>query len=387
MWPCGRHCREVALGHWICIPKGSGGTRKIYVPDPLEKLHLRARLPELRALWKRAARKARVLSVVHGFVPGRSAVTAAAAHIGCAVALSVDLEDFFGQVTLQAVSYALLGYGCSPPPWLEELFRDGIAAQGLPTSPVAANIAALPLDCKLSELAREHGLVYTRYADDITLSSPDPATRMADLLPRVRQAVEASGFRINPRKVRVQTSRAGRIVICGIGVGPDTLHPTRKALRKLRALRHMGKHTAARGLEAWCRLTLPRHTALSVLVRAARQCSLGELCHVKKSPCGPGCTGAWQAQTQVRRSCDAYTALLILQAAGAVWGLKGWCPGRCIQAFLAVSRALGLGALRECHASAMNSLQVLDGKRLELLRNAVEAVDPHSLYTVLRGLP
>ena len=307
-----------SAGRWTTIPKRGGEVRRIYVPDPQEKRFLRSLLPPLRRLWRLAAsrcmrregvRMPDYLRAIHGFVPGRSPVTMALHHAEAAAVLSVDIEDFFDSVTEGKVRDIILWL--SPVPFLDSLvnvlnhvFRDGIAAQGLPTSPVVSNIAFLRADAALLRLARDCQLVYTRYADDLVISTRDPSVRMADFLPEVREAVERFGFRLNPKKVRVQTARAGRIVICGVAVGRDGIHPTRAARRRLRALLHQGKTESAAGLAAWCRLTMPRKYALGMLLSHHNPGST-VLCHAATSPCSSNCTGAYQALEELRRSSNA----------------------------------------------------------------------------------
>jgi hypothetical protein len=305
-------------GRWTTVPKRGGKVRRIYVPDPQEKRFLRSLLPPLRRLWRLAAgrcmRRENVmmsdyLGAIHGFLPGRSPVTMALRHAEAAAVLSVDIEDFFDSVTESKVRDIILWLSSVPfreplVDVLNHVFRDGIAAQGLPTSPLVSNIAFLRADAALLRLARDSQLVYTRYADDLVISTRDPSVRMADFLPQVQEVVERSGFRLNPKKVRIQTARAGRIVICGVAVDRDGIHPTRTARRRLRALLHQGKTESAAGLAAWCRLTMPRKYALGMLMSHHGPGST-DLCHAATSPCSSNCTGAHQALEELRRSSNA----------------------------------------------------------------------------------
>jgi len=307
------------MARWITVPKPGGGARRIYVPDPQEKRFLRSLLPRLRRLWKLAAarcmrrygvRMFAYRNAVHGFLPGRSPVTMAIHHVGAAAALSVDIEDFFDSVTEKMVRDTILRLSSHPFPdplvqTLDHIFRNGVAAQGLPTSPMASNIAFLEADAMLVRFALERRLVYTRYADDLVISTKDPSVRMKDLLPDVRRIVETWGFRVNPRKVRIQTARAGRIVVCGVAVGPDGIHPTRASRRKLRALLHLGKTAPAAGLAAWCRLTMPRLHARRLLY-SYHAIDSNSLCHAASRPCSAHCTDAFQALEELRRSTDAF---------------------------------------------------------------------------------
>ena len=50
-------------------------------------------------------------------------------------------------------------------PWL------GYLPQGAPTSPKLSNLALRGFDQKIRIIAGQHGLTYSRYADDLTLST------------------------------------------------------------------------------------------------------------------------------------------------------------------------------------------------------------------------
>src|SRR5262245_40906729 len=198
------------------IPKRSGGMRKIDAPHGLlremqDKLHI-----DLNQLYDAHPR-------AHGFIEKRSIATNAADHIGKRWVLNVDLTDFFPTINFGRVR----GLFMKPPFELGPAaatvcaqivtYRNGLP-QGAPTSPVLSNFIASTLDRRLFRLARQNKLVYSRYADDITLSTnlaqfpPAIAIReqiagggfkvvAGDLL---EQAITASGFAINGNKVRIQ---------------------------------------------------------------------------------------------------------------------------------------------------------------------------------------
>jgi retron-type reverse transcriptase len=118
--------------------------------------------------------------------------------------------------------------------------------QGAPTSPALANLAARRLDRRLAGLAREAGWTYTRYADDLTFSAAKGKRQeVGRLLASVRHIVEQEGFRINPKKGRVQRS-GRRQDVTGIVVNDKPGLP-RSEVRRLRAILHNAKST---GLEA-----------------------------------------------------------------------------------------------------------------------------------------
>lgn len=233
----------------IQIPKGGGRFRLIYMPNFREKRALRAMLKDL----ERICRKIVPPGVVHGFMPGRSPVTNALFHAGFKFTVSMDLQDFFDSVTPEMMPADVTEF---LPGW-ERLFVDGAARQGLPTSPLVANIAAgCRFDWKLEMACRQRNVRYTRYADDLTFSFNDEAL-IAWVLGECRAVVEAAGFKINRRKTRVQSAARGRRMITGVAVDTDR-HAPRRIKRRLRAALHQGKASVAEGLAEWAKMRLPK---------------------------------------------------------------------------------------------------------------------------------
>jgi hypothetical protein len=227
------------------IPKGNGKFRTIYCPSPTEKLLFRGNVPHLNS----QATALDIHKVAHGFLPGRSIVTNALAHVGdWQITLHFDFENFFDSVTSE-----MLPEPSTSRTWIRQnCFPDGAARQGLPTSPAIANIAAAPFDAAVIALrdsltpkrrilgSRGPAFLYTRYADDLTFSTNSEVVA-AKLLAEIPALAAAHGFAINPSKTTRQHARAGHRIVTGIAVTPSGIVPTRQARRKLRAASHQIK--------------------------------------------------------------------------------------------------------------------------------------------------
>lgn len=239
----------------ILIPKRNGKVRTIYSPDRKEKRDIRNWMTALEDIHRKEVEyRFRLTDVCHGFVKGRSPVSNAKAHVGYRYTTSMDLRDFFDSVTPDKVDY------CLSKEIIDAVMVDGAARQGLPSSPVVANIAAILMDEKIVMLLSgatlaKHRSVYTRYADDLTISLDDP-TEIQWIISEVAKIVTACGFILATEKTKVQCADAGRRIITGIGVD-DQLHPTRKAKRKLRAMQHQGNFAAAISMHHWCKNIMP----------------------------------------------------------------------------------------------------------------------------------
>jgi hypothetical protein len=237
------------------LAKRGGGERAIWAP-----------LPKLKAaqhwILRHIAEKLPVHGAAHGFLPGRSIRTNAAAHANPRLVVKLDVKDFFPTVTLRRVKgiFRKAGYReqvatvlallCTEAP-REVVALDGqtyyvalgprCLPQGAPTSPALTNTLCLRLDRRLRGLAQRLGWRYTRYADDLTFSLPaDHAgkPRLGTLLGLVRRIVAAEGFTLNRDKTRVHR-RGGRQQVTGLVVnGVQGPRVPRRLRRQLRAAAH-----------------------------------------------------------------------------------------------------------------------------------------------------
>src|SRR5262245_45378191 len=247
LWTLYRAPDDVRYRHFE-IPKRSGGMRQIHAPiglvrDLQDRLHT-----ELKQLY-------RAHPNAHGFIDGRSVASNAGDHAGKRWVLNIDLEDFFPTINFGRVRGLLLRppfeLGAPAAAVCAQIvtYRNGLP-QGAPTSPVLSNFIAATLDRRLLRLAREHKLAYSRYADDITFSSDRPqfppslAVReeiegggfkvaAGDAL---EQAIRASGFAINAKKMRIQ-GRGVHQSVTGLCVNAR-VNVERRRIRRLRAMLH-----------------------------------------------------------------------------------------------------------------------------------------------------
>jgi RNA-directed DNA polymerase len=231
------------------VPKRSGGERVILAPKP-----------ELKALQRRALAeiigKAPVALAAHGFVPGKSTVTNARAHVGKQVLVKLDLQDFFPSITFARVRGMLiaLGYPFAVAAALallcteydrETFEREGTRyfisvgprhlVQGAPTSPALANLVTWGLDRRLMGLAKARGFTYTRYADDLVFSGDDPAAAR-DLRIMVERIIRDEHFTVNRAKTKIARQSA-RQIVTGLVVN-EHLNTPRSLRRQLRAILH-----------------------------------------------------------------------------------------------------------------------------------------------------
>nr|BDT33879.1 reverse transcriptase family protein [Myxococcus sp. MH1] len=249
---------------YVWIPKRTGGKRLLEQPGlDLARLQRKVLHDILDVIPPHAAAR--------GFVRGLGVKDFASPHVGRAVVVRVDLEDFFHAVrpaqvwgVFRTAGYpdgvvnALAGLCTNRTPGavVEQARRAESAQeldacwrlsrrlsarhlpQGAPTSPALANLAAYRLDVRLSALAATLGARYTRYADDLAFSGDEALARRARrLLTCVTRIIREEGFTVRHGKTRVmhqgQQQRLAGVVV--------NAHPTvpREDYERLKAVLHL----------------------------------------------------------------------------------------------------------------------------------------------------
>jgi len=198
-----------ALAHYHhrWVAKAPGGWRLLEEPKPRMK-----RIQ--RWLLRNVLAPIPVSDVAHGFVPGRGVRTFVAPHVGRAVVVRMDLQDFFPSVSrahvtalLRRVGYprrvaaAIAGLCTAPTPdtvlaahprqgtdltrrfLANQRLRDPHLPQGAPTSPALSNLAAWRLDRRLAGLAAAFGATMTRYADDLAFAGDETFAKSLRFFP------------------------------------------------------------------------------------------------------------------------------------------------------------------------------------------------------------
>ena len=252
LWFFAIHRERERQPHYItfAIPKRSGGKRLILAPKRRLKM-IQRKLLEL------LVEKLPVSENAHAFRRGRSIRTGAEPHVGKRFLLKLDLKDFFPSVTFARVRGLLIAYGYSysvattlgvlmteaerqPVEVDGNVFHVPVGerhcVQGAPTSPGICNALLLRLDHRLAGLAGKRGLVYTRYADDLTFSGDidrNAANRVRSLASRI---IEEEGFRVNTDKTRLM-GQGNRQTVTGVVVN-QVLGLSRQERRRLRAMAH-----------------------------------------------------------------------------------------------------------------------------------------------------
>ena len=228
------------------IPKKSGGERTIQAPEKDLKDIQKCLNFILSELWHPH-------DCAHGFTHGRSVVSGASMHVGHNYVFNTDIKDFFPSITLKRVRSALktMGLPESTASFIAELATlpsaaanagavsagDCVLPQGAPTSPILSNIVCGKMDIRLMGLAKRFGLTYTRYADDMTFSSPHNVYQEdGEFMKELLRIVSDNGFSLNTSKTRLM-KRGARQEVTGLTVS-SKVNVSRKWIKALRAEIH-----------------------------------------------------------------------------------------------------------------------------------------------------
>ena len=238
------------------IQKKSGGARQIAAPrNKCFMMLLRSVNEILKAIY---------VPNVHamGFVEGRSVVNNAEVHKGENYVFNIDLKDFFPSIEqarvwkrLQAKPYCIspeiagiIAGICSMRINKEKVDDDAkhendkkfkyVLPQGAPTSPILTNMICERLDYYLGGLAKRFGVKYSRYADDITFSSPHFVySKNGDFRRELNRIISEQGFVTNSSKTRLQ-KRGTRQEVTGIIVN-EKLNVAHQYKRDIRNILHI----------------------------------------------------------------------------------------------------------------------------------------------------
>lgn len=212
------------------VRKKSGGFRDI--DQPADELMIIQRLLARSLLSLYTPHHA-----VHSFVQGRNVLTNAICHVDQSWVFKADIKDFFPSIKIPVVARTLEHAGLSRNVAVmvaNLCTNEGSLPQGAPTSPVLSNMVFQRCDMLITQLCSRLDCVYTRYADDLTIShsrlaSPDEIYRTSSTLKakiligdELSGIIEGHGFQVNIKKLRLLGPRDKQEVV-GVLVNPYRL--------------------------------------------------------------------------------------------------------------------------------------------------------------------
>lgn len=151
-------------------------------------------------------------------------------HAGSRYTTRLDIEDFFPSFKISGVIGFLnekisdyTHYDSTDVDFFAKIFtiNDEITI-GAPSSPILTNLMMYEFDTALFEFSKENNLIYTRYADDIFLSSNHP-NKMNDVdlfVAKLLEDFKFADFKSNKNKTK-HLNRKNHRSLTGLVLKPD----------------------------------------------------------------------------------------------------------------------------------------------------------------------
>lgn len=149
---------------------------------------------------------------VHWFVKNKWIITNAKQHLNKKIIINIDIKKFFNSIKSDVICEYLIKLGLNKDVIdiiLKLIIIDNILPTGFSTSPTISNIVCIDMDNEFLDFAKKNWYVYTRYCDDITLS-----TDTNNFLKKedIKQILEKFSFILNEKKFKIQKKWWNRYV-------------------------------------------------------------------------------------------------------------------------------------------------------------------------------
>ena len=230
------------------VATGNKRYRIICVPDPQL---LRTQTWIARSILRTATPH----SASTAFAQGDDIVSAAQVHCEARWLIKLDVESFFESIAEISAYRVFLDLGyqplvafelgrlctrvrqlpgiCKNPRWRRHSWNNkiptyssrelGYLPQGAPTSPMLSSLSVAGFDDDIDNIAKQHGLRYSRYADDISLSTHSARfsrTEAVDVMRKVYKTMVKHGLSPNRGKTLIRPPGARKTVLGLLVDGP-----------------------------------------------------------------------------------------------------------------------------------------------------------------------
>lgn len=204
----------------VLIKKKDGTVRQCWNPSgPLRRLQT--------ALTTSVLRHVDYPHFLHGSIKGRDYVSNAEQHLGAKWGASIDIKNFFPSITREIVrDHLWRGFFRFSPDVADVLSDlttlDGKVPQGSLTACHLANLMFWDQEAEIARKLEEMGFIYTRYVDDISVTSKNQPSQQAKsaIFQTIYHMIRSRGLYPNRSKEKEKVmSRLKGISITGLNVG------------------------------------------------------------------------------------------------------------------------------------------------------------------------
>lgn len=207
-------------------PKADGGERVIHKPHHLVRLAQRRinnRIFKSIICWP---------SYLYGSIPNhrnelgheisKDYIACAKQHCGAKSLLKMDVKDFFSNIHRDIVAEVFQEF-LSFPQEVSELLTELCTfnehlVQGALSSPYLANLALYDVEADIVRRLAQKGLTYTRYVDDITVSSRISRYDFSFAIKIIEGMLTNKGLPINSAKTKIIYSSTQPLTVHGLRI-------------------------------------------------------------------------------------------------------------------------------------------------------------------------
>lgn len=189
--------------------KPDGSFRQVYNPArPLKDLQRRIN----RHIFSRVDFPEYLQGGIRDKNNPRHCMANARLHANARIVINEDISGFFPSITKSQIHEIWQYFFCFPPGIADILTTlttyDGQLPQGSPTSSYLANLVLWEDEATVVDTMNSKGIRYSRYIDDITLSSADfqNVVRQKSMVRTVRSMCDRHGYLIKESKHRIESS-------------------------------------------------------------------------------------------------------------------------------------------------------------------------------------
>lgn len=212
----------------------------IYKGDLNKKRRINAPKGDLKIFQKKFAKlileQKRKNYFSHGYELSKSIKSNARNHVGKKLIIKLDLKDFFQKIDTIKVANCLkdnflLSNNKSIYFSLLTTYNNSLP-QGSPSSPIISNYCLYEMDYEINNFLFK-GIVYTRYADDLTFST-NYNINYQSMIKSIRKIIYNHGMEINNNKIHILPRNKSQKVT-GIVVN-DKVNIDRKQIKLIRSI-------------------------------------------------------------------------------------------------------------------------------------------------------
>ena len=220
-------------------PKPNGEIRVVYNPSKLTRkiqTRINSRIFKKIIKWP---------YFIFGSVPKandnipKDYIACANQHKNAGSILKIDIKNFFDNVhedLVEEIFSNFFKYPIEVSKILTDICcRNGTLCQGAPTSSYLATLCLFSVEPNLVKKIEKKGLSYTRYVDDITVSSKDRNYDFSYIENIIENVLTEKELPVNHKKTHVASSSSESLLVHGLRVNTKSARFPADEVRKIRA--------------------------------------------------------------------------------------------------------------------------------------------------------